>query len=253
MSDYYSIPRNSNWNYGGQNFRLSRSKIELFLQCPRCFYLDNKLGIKRPAGFPFTLNSAVDTLLKKEFDFYREKGEPHPIMVKYNIPAVPFKHKDMDLWRDALKGGVEYLHSLTKFRLCGAPDDIWIKEDGELIVVDYKSTSKEEEIKELDKEWQIGYKRQMEMYQYLLRKNGFKVSDTGYFVYANGKTDVPNFNNKLEFETNLVTYTGNDSWIENTIYKIYECLNSKVVPCASDTCDECLYEKVKNTVKKQSF
>ena len=49
-------------------FKLSRTKIELFTGCPRCFFLDRRLGISRP-GFPaFTLNNAVDYLLKKEFD-----------------------------------------------------------------------------------------------------------------------------------------------------------------------------------------
>ena len=52
---------------------LSRSKIDLFLKCPKCFYLDRKLGISQPSGAPFTLNMAVDTLLKKEFDVYRQK------------------------------------------------------------------------------------------------------------------------------------------------------------------------------------
>ena len=55
------------------------------------------------------------------------------------------------------------------------PKDIAEKEG--LIVVDYKATSKNSEVN-LDAEWQIGYKRQMEFYQYLLRNNGFKVSDT---------------------------------------------------------------------------
>jgi hypothetical protein len=68
MSDYYNPKRGDNYNYGGKNWKLSRSKIDLFLECPRCFYLDNKLGLKRPPGYPFALNSAVDLLLKKEFD-----------------------------------------------------------------------------------------------------------------------------------------------------------------------------------------
>ena len=71
MSDYYKVPRQANWNFNPDkknNWKLSRSKLDLFLQCPRCFYLDNRLGIKRPPGFPFNLNSAVDHLLKKEFD-----------------------------------------------------------------------------------------------------------------------------------------------------------------------------------------
>ncbi len=53
-------------------FPLSRSKIDLFLQCPRCIYLDRKLGISQPSGAPFTLNNAVDVLLKKEFDTHRK-------------------------------------------------------------------------------------------------------------------------------------------------------------------------------------
>ena len=64
MSVYYKPDRSPDWNYGGNKWRLSRSKIGLFLECPRCFYIDNKLGTGRPPGFPFNLNSAVDALLK---------------------------------------------------------------------------------------------------------------------------------------------------------------------------------------------
>lgn len=53
-------------------FKLSRSKIELFINCPRCFYLDRRLGVGQPPGYPFTLNSAIDKLLKKEFDIHRK-------------------------------------------------------------------------------------------------------------------------------------------------------------------------------------
>jgi CRISPR/Cas system-associated exonuclease Cas4 (RecB family) len=59
-------------------YKISRSKIDLFMQCPRCFWLDNRLKIKRPSGPPFQINKAVDELLKKEFDVYRLKREPHP-------------------------------------------------------------------------------------------------------------------------------------------------------------------------------
>ena len=79
-----------------QPFALSRTKVDLFIECPRCFYLDRRLGIARPAGFPFNLNSAVDALLKKEFDAYRAKGEPHPFMVEAGLNAVPHAHPQLD-------------------------------------------------------------------------------------------------------------------------------------------------------------
>ena len=64
MSDYYTPQRKRNM-YDPENdqpFKLSRSKIDLFLSCPRCFYVDRRLGVGRPPGFPFNLNTAVDTL-----------------------------------------------------------------------------------------------------------------------------------------------------------------------------------------------
>lgn len=53
-------------------FRLSRTRIEMFLDCPRCFYLANRLGLGRPSMPGFSLNTAVDELLKKEFDLLRK-------------------------------------------------------------------------------------------------------------------------------------------------------------------------------------
>ena len=242
MSQFYKPDRNPNWNYGGARWRLSRSKIDLFKQCPRCFYIDNKLGTARPPGFPFNLNSAVDALFKKEFDIHRENGTKHPIMEKYGIDAIPFKHPKMDVWRENFKG-VETLHTPTGMTVAGAVDDIWVNPAGELIVVDYKSTSKDEEITALDADWHDGYKRQMEVYQWLLRQNGFKVSDTGYFVYANASTDEDKFDNKLVFETTLIPYEGNADWVEQTLFDIKAVLEDERVPSPAEDCDYCTYRE----------
>ncbi|MFA7310058.1 MAG: PD-(D/E)XK nuclease family protein [Candidatus Paceibacterota bacterium] len=243
MSGYYKPDRNPNWNYGGERWRLSRSKISLFLECPRCFYIDNKLGTARPPGFPFNLNSAVDALLKKEFDVHRAGKTAHPLMEAYGVDAVPFDDERMDAWRDALKRGVEFRHPETGFPISGAVDDVWVRPNGELIVVDYKATSKDGKITELDQEWHIGYKRQLEVYQWLLRRNGFKVSNTGYWVYANAHTDKKAFDAQLEFEITLVPYEGDDSWVETTLLNIKKCLVSDALPDAAADCDYCRYRE----------
>jgi hypothetical protein len=242
MSQYYNTPRIKNIYDPNSSvpFKLSRTKIELFVQCPRCFYLDRRLGVNRPPGFPFTLNNAVDALLKKEFDIFRTTGKPHPLMEKYGIDAVPARNDNLDEWRNNFKG-VQYLHEQTKLLIFGAIDDLWQSSAGEYIVADYKSTSKNEEITELNKEWQDSYKRQMEIYQWLLRKNGYAVSDTGYFVYCNAKTDLDVFDGKLVFDITLIPYKGNDSWIEKSIIDIYTCLQGNIIPPSSPDCDYCVY------------
>jgi len=212
MSEYYNPNRKDSYNYGGKQWKLSRSKIDLFRQCPRCFYIDNKLGTKRPPGFPFAINSAVDTLLKKEFDIHRAKGEQHPLQEQYGVDARPVAHEELDIWRENFKG-VRYEDKKTGLVITGAIDDLWINSQGEYIVVDYKATAKDEPVVELDKEWQDGYKRQMEVYQWLLRKTGLKVSKTGYFVYCTGKLDREAFDGKIDFDVKLIAYEGDDSWV----------------------------------------
>ena len=241
MSQYYKPNRNKEYNYGGSKWTLSRSKIDLFLECARCFYIDNKLGVARPPGYPVNLNSAVDALLKKEFDIHRAAGTRHPLAEAYGLDAVPLAHARMDEWRDALKRGVRYIHPQTGFTVRGGVDDVWVGKDGKLIVIDYKATSKDKKIESLDEEWHRGYKRQLEIYQWLLRQNGFEVSDTGYWVYANATKDREAFDARLDFELTLVPHTGSTDWVEGTLLELKVCLDSDKLPNAGTECDFCRY------------
>jgi CRISPR/Cas system-associated exonuclease Cas4 (RecB family) len=241
MSLNYNSQRIRNlFSLDGENpFRLSRSKIQAFLDCPRCFYLDRRCGTGRPPSYPFTLNNAVDGLLKKEFDVCRSERKPHPLMLEYEIDAIPFSHPELDDWRANFKG-VQVLHEPTNLIITGAIDDLWINTEGELIVVDYKATSTSKEIS-LDEEYRQSYKNQMEIYQWLLRQNEFQVSNTGYFVYCNGDSSKESFGGKLEFSISVIPYIGDDSWIEKTLFEIRQCLECNDCPEPGKSCDFCKY------------
>ena len=228
-------------------YKVSRSKIELFCQCPRCFWLDVRRKITRPSSPPFNINKTIDELFKREFDVHRKAGTPHPIMTSNKLTGiVPFAHEDLDTWRENFTGVVA-LHEPTNLHVFGAVDDVWTNDSGELIVVDYKATSKEREVS-IDSDWQISYKRQMEVYQWLLRANGFTVSDTGYFVYTNARLDVDGFGDKLDFKTKLIPYTGNDAWVEPTLEKMKATMESDTIPPVGESimggpCEFCSYAR----------
>ena len=120
--------------------KLSRSTVEKYLTCPRCCVLEKKFKIK-PPSLPFTLNIAVDNLCKNEFDYYRKIKKPHPLFLENNINAIPFNHERIDEWRSNFKG-LRYISSKKKYNFGGAIDDVWQKDNGELIVADVKATSK---------------------------------------------------------------------------------------------------------------
>lgn len=219
-------------------FKVSRSGIELFLECSRCFYINHRLGIRRPSGPPFNINTLVDRLLKKEFDVHRVNATAHPLMRQYGVDAVPYQHPKIDEWRENFKG-VQVHHAPTNLIVTGAVDDLWRNPAGEIIVVDYKATAKNGEVN-IDADWQMAYKRQMEVYQWLVRQQGLTVSNTGYFVYCNGQ-DGEAFDGRIEFTVKLLPYTGSDSWIEKTLSDLKNCLMSNNVPGRPDDCEFCGY------------
>jgi hypothetical protein len=253
MSQYYNVPRSRGLytSNSREPFKVSRSKLELSLECPRCFYLDRKLGVGRPPGFPFNLNSAVDTLLKSEFDLHRVAQTQHPLQENYGIDAIPVPHKDLDTWRHNFTG-IQVHHEPTNFIVFGAIDDLWQNSKDEYIVVDYKATSKTGTIEALDQDWHDGYKRQMEIYQWLLRQKGYTVSDTGYFVYCNGDADKEAFDARLEFDVTLIPYTGSDEWVEGAVVDAKSLLDRNTIPDASSDCDYCTYFTVRGEIEKKN-
>lgn len=223
-------------------FTISRSRIDLFVECPRCFYLDRRLGVSRPSMPSFTLNNAVDTLLKNEFDLLRKNGEAHELMKQYGIDAVPFKHPEFHLWRDDVRKyeGASILYKPVNFIVCGIIDDIWINHREELLVVDYKATSTTYAIS-LEDKYKQGYKRQMEVYQWIFRQKGFTVADVGYFVFANAGRNRPKFDGRLEFELSIIPHRGDTTWIEPTLKEIKKVLMSDTLPPPKESCEHCNY------------
>jgi len=228
-----------------EKFKISRSKFSSFLDCKRCFYLDRVKGLKDPGMPGWSLNIAVDELLKKEFDLLREQKKPHPIFKKHNLNLVPFQHEKMDHWRNSLTGGISYLDEDTNIEIHGGVDDIWYDLDKEeLVVVDYKAQSSNTKVETeayLESVYHQGYKIQMDIYVHILRKMGFKVSDTSYFYVCNGEKGFDNFEGKLNFTITLVPYVTDTSWVQDNINDMKKTLELDSVPEINKSCEKCMY------------
>ncbi len=218
---------------------LSPNSLNLYLECQACFYLDKKLGIRRPPPYPYALNSAVDALLKEEFDSYRKRREPHPLLEENKINANLFPNqKLLDQWRDNFQG-IRYYDKDLKATLFGAVDDVLEFEGGKLAPLDYKSTGSK--VANVYDRFQI----QLDAYTFLLEKNGYKTNRKGYLAFyivdkENGFIDRLPFRKKvIELETN-----------PSDIYEIFKdavlLLNGKDIPKHSE---DCLFGKWLDKVK----
>ena len=230
------------------DFKISRSKFEDFLKCPRCFYLDRVKGLISPGMPSWSLNETTDLLLKKEFDQCREKQIPHRLFLENGLDhLVPFKHEQMDNWRDSLRHGLMSRFDGTNIILSGGIDDIWQDtKTKELIVVDYKSQASSHEVEPesyLNSGWHEGYKNQMDFYNYLLNLMGFKTADTSYFLVVNANRAADGFHGVMEFSETLIPYKHDTSWIMEKVYEMITCMNSDYVPKNHPSCEGCAYTR----------
>ena len=254
-------------------FPISRSRLERFHSCPRCFWIDRVLGIDRPGMPGFLLNTLVDTLLKREFDAHRAEGTPHPYMTENGLGhMVPLDHPLMDEWRENFKGVRAEKHGLL---ITGAVDDIWKSGEGgdeEWYVVDYKSTATNAEITPelfLEDIYKGGYVRQMAIYQWMLRELGHPVSTRGFFVYENGNNTAPSLLSGgteesprgiplkhalvIEIDTSDEETVvegeriGHD-WVDELVIGAKACLELEMPPDPDEFCQHCAYVDAASTV-----
>ena len=238
-----------------EDFKISRGRFSNFLTCQRCFYLDRVSGLDEPGTPGWTLNETTDLLLKKEFDVCREQQKPHRLFSKYGLDhLVPFKHPDMDKWRDALRHGLMHRFKETNIILTGGVDDIWQDTiDGRLIVVDYKSQANNKPLDAhtyLTDAYHEGYKIQMDFYAFLLQEMGFEVSETAFFLVCNADRQAEGFFGELKFSETFIPYHWKTDWIPEKVTEMIDLMNNEDLPDPHSSCKNCAYAAQRNKIEE---
>tara|TARA_B100000886_G_scaffold326617_1_gene273285 strand:+ start:2257 stop:3093 length:837 start_codon:yes stop_codon:yes gene_type:complete len=227
-------------------YELSRSRVENFLKCKACFWLEQIQKVKPPEMPSFTINTTTDILLKRDSDSVRGKSTL-PIWVEAGLGhMIPFDHEDLEKWTNSLQYGLNdsyfnTIHKETNIKLGGGIDDVYLNTQTDQIhLVDYKSQAQgtkspdKYEVKpsSIDDPWKIGYKRQMDMYVWIARQKGLNVSNTGYFVYVDAQhKDIEGMLDEknpsiawLKFNAVIIPYEADPSWVEPTLFEIKDFL-----------------------------
>lgn len=211
---------------------LSRWQLELFSKCPRCFWLLKRHNVKQPEGFPLALNTAMDGLLKEEFDAYRAKGQPHPILVEYHINAKLFSDiKRLEAWRNNFQG-LRWTDPATGHTLFGAIDDILEFPDGSLAILDYKSSGAREATV------YPSYQLQLDVYTFLLKQLGYKTAPQAFLAFFLAVKDA-GFNGRLPFRRALLTVTTQPDRVPTLFEQAIQLAQSNRLPESGAECGFC--------------
>ena len=221
-------------------FSINRSKIDLFFDCNRCFYLDQKYGIKRPHGTPLVINNFIVNQFKNTLNQYRVSQNVFPESNKINKKLIPSNNESLENWNHPFKG-INYTDKKTNFKIKAHLDDIWQCESTKLnFPVIIKSTSRRKNISS-ENIWP-GYWKQLSLYSFLLTKNSIETGSTGILVYLNASENLPNENKKIDFELLIFERKLDLTWVEPTLDKIFKSLNNKTVPPINNNCKYCRYQ-----------
>lgn len=213
---------------------LSPSKLSLFRECKRCFWLDVNKGVKRPAGAFPSLPSGMDLVLKRYFDKYRCKDcLPPDIEGKLNGHLFNGTEK-LRVWRNNFKG-LEYTDKRSGIKLRGALDDLFVTEDGFYIPIDFKTRGFP-----LKKDTAEHYQHQMNIYCFLLDKNGMKTGDFAclFFYYPTKARS----NGVFKFECDVVKLKTSKKDGEKLFKDAIEVLQ-KPEPKANENCAWCNWNR----------
>jgi len=171
-------------------FTISATSLSLLNECQRCFYLKVKEGISRPSGPPPALHTKMDILIKQYFDKFRKLGQLPPQLVG-KVEGRLFDNIDiLNKWR-AWQTGLRFKDEKANVQLVGALDDCLF--DGKYFIpLDYKTKGT------IKDDSHIYHQDQLNIYTWLLDKNGYPTKNVGYLVFFS-PLEILN-NNLIKFE-----------------------------------------------------
>ena len=222
-----------------KTYKLSPSSLNLMHECPRCFWLSEHKVWKRPSGIFPSLPSGMDKILKEHFDRFMEKGILPPELDKSECKEMECKLYDdkekLTLWRNNFKG-ISYEDKQGNI-LHGAVDNILVKyhsKKQKLIVLDYKTRGYE-----LKEDTHEHYQNQIDIYNFLLRKNGYETEDFAFLLFYVPKEVLPT--GEIIFTTTLKRMKVDASNAENIWKKALKLLNEECPPVLSKdkVCEWC--------------
>lgn len=210
-------------------YKFSPSSLSLLKDCPRCFWLQFNKNIKRPDLIFPSLPSGMDKILKEHFDRFMKKGELPPELKELKGKVKLFDNEELlKVWRSNFKG-IQWADK--KSNLIHRAIDNLLQKKNKLIVLDYKTRGFP-----LKEDTHEHYQDQMDIYNFLLRKNGYETEEYTYLLFYHPHQVEPN--GHVCFNTDLVKINVNIKNAEKILKKAVKVLEGKM-PKASKECGFC--------------
>jgi len=201
--------------------KLSASTLNLFLECPRCFWLRIKKGIKRPERPLPSITQGMDSIIKEYFNFFREKKILPPFLEK-KLSAKLI---------ESLPKSLYYQPPQSDFLLWGKLDECIVFQDNTYAALDHKTRGS------APQSVHDSFKFQMDVYTLLLEENGYKTKKKAVLVYYYPIKAQASYG--FDFEIDVHIIDTNPEFAKEVFERAIKVLESDVIPESSPNCEFC--------------
>jgi CRISPR/Cas system-associated exonuclease Cas4 (RecB family) len=198
--------------------KLSPTSLNLFLECPRCFWLYINKNLKRPSIPVATITTGLDKVIKEHFNLYRAKGVLPPLL-QNKIPG--------KLMRDLPKRGwLDFTDNKIEATLGGYLDECLDLGDNLYAALDHKTRGSKPE------NTHKAHQFQMDVYTFLLEQNRFPTKRLAYLIYYIPKEVASK--ETIGFEVAPVEIKTNPEYAQKVFYDAIATLKKSIPPPHQD-------------------
>jgi len=211
--------------------KLSPSSLNLFMECPRCFWLHHNKGLRRPSGIFPSLPGGMDGVLKVYFNEYRGTGTLPPVI----------EGKVKGELLNPLPKSLFYKDEANHAVLWGMLDDALDFGDGTFAPLDHKTRGyppKEDII--------APYQLQMDVYDMLMQVNEMPTKNVAYLVYY--YPTPGQLHDHFPFEVVVKEVKTDPERAKKIFGRALDVLREEEMPVSSKTCGHCSWVEAMNNI-----
>lgn len=223
---------------------LSPTTLNLYRECPRCFWLHVKKITFRPRGIFPSLPNGIDLFLKEYFDYFRGKKDLPPVIDELGIKGKIVPDQNLvNKWR---KGeGLKIIDKKSNIILYGKLDEALLLENKYYVPFDFKTRGFPPQ------ETHESHQLQMDIYGLLLKENKYPTTNKAYLAYFYPKRKEINFNKEsLPFKVAISELDTNLEAVKQVFKEAIKCLQEDI-PKPSKKCEYCQFVKNRKDVEEK--
>lgn len=208
---------------GAKPYPLSHEALDLYIDCARCFFLQERVGARRPATTSPEPRGGGLAELRREFDQLRRENGIHPLFLDGGVKVKPYVGPELEGWRESFTHHDRW----TNLILSSPLDEVAVNGAGDLVLIGYQDFPGQARVTALEPVIHDPLKRRIELALWMFREQERKASANFHWILS------------ADEGRSRYSYSGGAGWVRMMLAAVKDTLEREHEPRPSDHCAHC--------------